>query len=102
MAWGRRWPAWRSTAGASRWRWASRSSERRSPRWWRRRAAGPSVQPEVAQLPPARIRLALVRMVRPGLVEVRAAVGTQPRAVGPAQDLVRQRQGQRVARPGAD
>src|SRR4051812_15424996 len=57
-----------------------------------------SVEAELGKLRPARIRLALVRVLRIG-VEVGAALRAQARALGPTGQLRRKRQGERVARP---
>jgi len=54
---------------------------------------------ELAKLCPARIRRALVAVLRTGFVEVRRADRAQPGAILAAEHLHRQRQRERVARP---
>ena len=64
----------------------------------REKVADPSVELELGQLRPARVRRGLVRVVGI-LVEIRAALRAQAGAVRAARDLRRQRQRERVARP---
>jgi hypothetical protein len=54
---------------------------------------------ELAKLCPARIRRALVVVLRAGFVEVRRADRAQPGAILAAEHLHRQRERERVARP---
>src|SRR6185503_15498946 len=73
------------------------------PRRWRRPRRGRRLELlfELGQGGPARVRLGLAVLVRL-VVEVLAADRAEAGAVGPAEDLVRQLERDRVARPGRE
>lgn len=60
------------------------------------------LEPQFRQLRPARIGLAVVPVIGARGVEIDAADRAQPSAVGPAQHRRRERQRQRIARPGVE
>ena len=80
--------------------WRSWPTSRRSEAPPARTASVLALQLQLRQRRPARVGGLVVVVVGAGVVEVDAALGAEPEAGGPAEDVGRQLERERIARPG--